>query len=172
MYLPHGTYRVKINCLAESRQNVNASRHVTYRERNPWIPYAELLEKPLPDRMRYVRGNITTEEGGPELTQPEFVAAVGGGLKSGHHAVVRWEKHGQQPRIETREALARITPYPADAFLREPGAGVSLASIDARLQSLEGDLAKLTTLLEEALGLLRASPRRASQGSGSQRKAS
>ena len=61
MYLPHGTYRVKINCLAESRQNVNASRHVTYRERNPWISHAELLES-CPTYVEIVQSQQAMEE--------------------------------------------------------------------------------------------------------------
>lgn len=147
-----------------------ALRHVTYHERNPWISHAELVQKPLAQRIRYVRSNLSLHPGGPELTQPEFAAAAGG-VASGHHGVVRWEKHGQQPREETRKALAEITPYPPEVFLREPGAGVSLASIDARLQELADDVAKATTLMEEALQLLRAAPRRAARGGQSRPKA-
>lgn len=78
------------------------------------------------------------------------------------HSNVPWDRMEELSGVLNVQKMWLLHGEPEEA---EGGA----ASISLRLQSLEEDLAKLTALIEEALGLLRASPRRASQGSGSQR---
>lgn len=135
---------------------MNALRHVTYHPKEPWLPYADFIKKGLAERVKYVRGNLR-DKNERAVSQAMLAAAVG--LSSGHHGVRRWEK-GAQPQAENRQALAAITPYPPYAFTRLGAEGVSLESIDARLQSLEDQVTEAVTLMKEALLLLRATPPR------------
>lgn len=98
-----------------SSRRVNALRHVTYRELDPWKPLDEIVLLPIGKRIRYIRTNLTFQETPagrrfPYLTLDEFAAATGA---KDRHRPIGWEK-GQRPR-DYAEAIAELTPYPAAA---------------------------------------------------------
>jgi DNA-binding transcriptional regulator YiaG len=128
-------------------------RHVTYRERAPWLNRKEFEKKTIAERVRYVRSNIkgAADDGG--MTQPEFATAVG---VSGHHAVLNWEKARTQPRRMKRK-IAALTPYEPEDFVADGGSRPT-TSILGRLEALEAQAANLATKqeLREGLETLRA----------------
>ena len=132
---------------------------MTLTPREPWIRYADLLERKLGARVKYVRDNLVAGHNGNRprrvkgLTQDEFAHAIGA---KDRHAVIPWEAHNREPR-DYAERIAALTPYPAEAFLRTEDAGLSLATIDLRLRSQETVLAEVVALVREALALLRES---------------
>lgn len=94
----------------------------------------------LGDRVKYVRDNLVASHNGSRslrakgLTQDEFARAIGA---KDRHAVIPWEANAREPR-DYFERIAALTPYPAEAFLRNGDqAGVSLVTIDLRLRRLE-----------------------------------
>lgn len=114
---------------------------------------------PLADRVKYVRKNLAPWIGGSSrraigMNQDEFATAVGA---PDRHPVIRWEK-GAEPR-DYAERIAALTPYPAEAFLRNEEAGLSLATIDLRLRSLEPVLDEVVGLVRESVTLLREAQR-------------
>lgn len=139
MFLPHGTYRVKITALASEARDVNALRHVTYQPREPWIPEDDLvLQKTLGDRVKYVRTNLVDEDGNV-MTQPMFAKAVG--LAEGQHGVIAWERRGTEPRSQARERIAALTQgeYRAAVFSRRGAEEILVESAAPRLRSLEDE---------------------------------
>ena len=116
-------------------------------------------------RVKYVRDNLVASRNGDQprrvkgLTQDEFAHAIGA---KDRHAVIPWEANKREPR-DYAERIAALTPYPAEAFLRNEEAGVSLATIDLRLRSLETALDEAGGLMREALALLRESRRQAGE---------
>lgn len=137
MFLHHGTYRVKFISLADARPSVNPLRHVTYREREPWVPEEDLvLTKTLGERIKYVRTNLVGEDDQP-MTQPELARVAG--LKRGHHGVMRWEKGEAEPRATARERIAALagSTYRPEVFSRSGAEELVVESAVPRLRSLE-----------------------------------
>lgn len=135
-------------------------RHMTFDDLG-WLPFADFLELPLGQRVKYVRTQLG-------LTQDEFARAVG--TSSGRQAVIGWEK-GREPR-DFAEGIAGLTPYPAAAFRRSEEGAISLATLDLRLRSLEMQLQQAVILMQEALALLHGSQRRSGEGAQPRRRAS
>jgi DNA-binding XRE family transcriptional regulator len=105
---------------------------VTARECAPWLARPDFLELSVADRVRYVRRNLRgrAQDGG--MTQPELAAAVGI-RDSRHHTIINWEKGKSEPK-RYKKSLSDLTPYEPDDFVVQRGAaGVSLESLDARL---------------------------------------
>ncbi len=133
---------------------------MSFTPRVPWVSYADLLAMPLGDRVKYVRtnlgpnGNVAASRRALGMNQDEFATAVGA---PDRHADIRWEK-GTEPR-DYAERIAALTPYPAEAFLRTEEAGLSLATIDLRLRSLEPVLDEVVGLVRESVTLLREARR-------------
>lgn len=141
MFLHHGTYRVKKEFLAQTWRSVNALRHVTYRNRAPWISEEDLvLTKTLPERIKYVRQNLLTEDG-KKVSQPAFAAALGKTRE--HHGVVQWEKHGREPAEEIRSLIADLTDgaYRPEVFSRAGAEEIVVSTAVPRLQELEAEKA-------------------------------
>lgn len=132
-------------------------RHVTSQERDPrepWISRADFLEKAVGDRVKYLRSNLPGRGRDGGLSQAELAAAVG--AEGGAYTVRRWEKGENEPRA-FRAKLAELCPlYEPQDFLRDGAAGVSLESVDARLQELADLVAELNKLNRQALEALAA----------------
>lgn len=118
---------------------------MTYRNLAPWIPLDEFLLAPMGRRMKYVRTNLGPAKPKPGrrtryLTHDEFAAAVG--AKSRDRPIA-WEK-GQAPR-DYAEEIAKLTPYPAEAFGAAGAEELFEVTIGGTLRSLrdEADGARL-----------------------------
>jgi DNA-binding transcriptional regulator YiaG len=153
-FLHHGTYRVKVSSLANLACSVNALRHVTYRERAPWMPEADLvLQKTLGERIRYIRENLI-DESGEAMTQPAFAEETG--LARGHHGVMRWEKGSSEPRPAARRKIAALSgdAYRPEVFSRAGAEEIVVETAVPLLQSLATELDEHRALIYGALRLL------------------
>jgi len=120
-------------------------RHVTYEVLRPWIPEDELKQKPLGERIQYVRENLKGKNGQP-MTQPEFAKAVG--LKGeSHHSVMHWESENHEPKRPHAETISALAGnhYASDLFRRSPD---YRRRRDRRLGEAEAAIAKLTAAVE------------------------
>lgn len=109
----------------------------------PWISLDELLAKEPGDRVRYVRMNLRPDPGSrrlqPYMNHDDFALAVGVSSRS---VVIRWEKGHSLPSAANAEAIAVLSPYPADVF-RPLASASELRETRDRVSELESRVAAL-----------------------------
>lgn len=122
-----------------------------------WIPLADLMLKPLPERVKYVRENLATSRersSNPYLSHDDFAQVVGAGQRS---SAIRWEKpraeNGSAPR-RYAQAIAALTPYPKEAFGAPGEAELVQETLGLRLRSLEAEIHWLRSQLTRAFAAL------------------
>lgn len=131
----------------------------------PWIPLEDLLQKPIPERVKYVRENIRPDNERrflKGLTQDEFAGLIG--LQSGRQGVIRWESDGNAPR-DFAAAIAKLTPYPPTAFVRDLK---TKRALEHEVQSLRVDLQSLEERVFELAAAVHVD---LAKGSGGSRQA-
>lgn len=135
---------------------VNPLRHVTYRRLAPWPPLEDFMDMSLPERIKFVRLNLTPRKRKktgrvPYLTLDEFATAVGA---TDRHGPMAWEK-GRTPR-DYAERIAALTPYPPSAVGGEGVEELLRDILGRRLRALEGEVVWLRGWVArgfEALGV-------------------
>ena len=131
---------------------MNALRHVTYRDEEPWISEEDLvLTKTLGQRIHYVRTKL-------RMTQRQFATKVG--LADSHYGVGRWEKGTHDPSPENASkiaALAKGANYRPEAFSLRGAEALVVESAVPRLGELEGRAVGAVLTLRSVLEALAAS---------------
>lgn len=107
-----------------------------------WISEAELLEKPLAERIRYVRMNLASPNPRarkPYINHDDFAALVG---VVNRKTVSRWEKADTTPEPENAEAIAALTDYRSECF-QPPEDAAELHQVRRELDRLNARVAAI-----------------------------